>query len=157
MLTAAPPRYLEHRRSLYNKQLGYFIKKKSSHVINASSTEFFSLYSTGLTTLVSASYYFITFYLGIKGVGFLSGPYLETKGIVNHQLMHVSDWFPTLINLAGGKTNGTKPDGFDMWQSIVSNKPSPRKVCYICHHNHSCPVMCLYHSYTYTLTTQYYL
>ena len=73
----------------------------------------------------SARYFTIT---GVKGVGFVTGPVIKTRGVVNHQLMHVSDWFPTLINMAGGSLNGTKPDGYDMWQSITQNKTSPRDV-----------------------------
>ena len=65
---------------------------------------------------------------GVKEVGFVTGPVIKTRGVVNHQLMHVSDWFPTLINMAGGSLNGTKPDGYDMWQSITKNKTTPRDV-----------------------------
>ena len=64
----------------------------------------------------------------MKGVGFVTGPVIKTRGVVNRQLTHVSDWFPTLINMAGGSLNGTKPDGYDMWQSITQNKTSPRDV-----------------------------
>lgn len=62
----------------------------------------------------------------------MSGPVIKTPGIVNHQMMHVSDWFPTLVTLAGGSLQGTKLDGYDMWQSIINNKTSPRNVSY-CH------------------------
>lgn len=63
----------------------------------------------------------------MKGVGIVSGPVIKTPGVVNHQLMHVSDWFSTLTHLAGGSPYGT--DGFDMWKSITQNVESPRKVC----------------------------
>ncbi|KAF6037038.1 hypothetical protein EB796_004655 [Bugula neritina] len=62
---------------------------------------------------------------GVKGVGIVSGPVIKTPGVVNHQLMHVSDWFSTLTHLAGGSPYGT--DGFDMWKSITQNVESPRK------------------------------
>ena len=63
----------------------------------------------------------------MRGVGFVSGPVVDRyKGTVNHQLMHVSDWFPTLIKLAGGSLNDTKPDGYDMRKTITTNQTSPR-------------------------------
>lgn len=37
--------------------------------------------------------------------------------------MHIIDWYPTLINLAGGKINQATPvDGKDVWPMITQNK-----------------------------------
>ena len=70
-----------------------------------------------------------SYMIGMKGIGFVSGPLVQKyAGNVSHHLMHVSDWFPTLINLAGGSLNGTKPDGYDQWETMTSTAENPRKV-----------------------------
>ncbi len=55
---------------------------------------------------------------GIHGVGFVWGKLLEKQGVISKDLMHISDWYPTLVHVAGGSINGSKLDGYDMWNTI---------------------------------------
>ena len=55
----------------------------------------------------------------IHGVGFVSGGLVrKQKGTINNNLIHISDWFPTLIHLGGGNTDDLDLDGYDIWHSI---------------------------------------
>ncbi|XP_065055588.1 arylsulfatase B-like [Rhopilema esculentum] len=77
---------------------------------------------------------------GIKSVSFLSGGFLKRTGFKSDSLVHVSDWFPTLLNLARkhssrvlrsnkpGKVSknnktvkrreGSDLDGIDIWKAV---------------------------------------
>lgn len=73
---------------------------------------------------------------GVRGVGFMRGtdsshhaplPAGETRG--STQLMHISDWFPTLLYVAGIKfvaKSGFALDGMNQWKMIALNNSSPR-------------------------------
>ena len=68
---------------------------------------------------------------GVRGVGFLHGNMLKSKGSVYQGLLHASDWFPTLAEGAAGlelnKSGTLQPlDGVNAWEAILSNTTSPR-------------------------------
>ncbi|GFR27245.1 arylsulfatase B [Trichonephila clavata] len=67
---------------------------------------------------------------GIRAVGFVWSPFLRHRSRIFNELMHISDWLPTLLSAAGG-TEIAKTlkhiDGVDLWPSFVHNLPSPRE------------------------------
>ena len=64
---------------------------------------------------------------GMRGVGFVNSPLLQNPARISREMLHVSDWFPTLVSLAGGDLNGTRPlDGYDIWETINTGTASPR-------------------------------
>ena len=63
---------------------------------------------------------------GIRGVSFILSPLLRRSGYTNTEMMHLVDWLPTLVNMAGGKEPaGT--DGVNQWDMISNNEKTARK------------------------------
>ena len=72
---------------------------------------------------------------GVKGVGFVAGGarvgLTLPPGSESTAMMHVTDWLPTLCEVAGcaggGSPTGTKPlDGVSAWGAIARNESSKR-------------------------------
>ncbi|HTQ84235.1 MAG TPA: arylsulfatase [Pseudolabrys sp.] len=64
---------------------------------------------------------------GTRVVSLINWPNQIKPGTVVDQMVHVVDYYPTLVKLAGGSLSDSKPlDGIDLWPTIVSGKPSPR-------------------------------
>ena len=38
---------------------------------------------------------------GVRGIGFVHGNLLARKGVTCNELLHVTDWYPTILGLAG--------------------------------------------------------
>lgn len=65
---------------------------------------------------------------GIKVPAVLWWPGVIAPGTVRDGLMHISDFYPTLVNLAGGSLRQALPlDGMDMAPMIIGGQPSPRR------------------------------
>ncbi|XP_049956680.1 arylsulfatase B-like [Schistocerca serialis cubense] len=64
----------------------------------------------------------------VKGVALMWSNLLHQTPRVSHQLMHVSDWLPTLYSAAGGNTLdlARNMDGVDQWESLLYNLVSRR-------------------------------
>lgn len=65
--------------------------------------------------------------LGVRGVGFVSGPILSRSG-VSDELTHITDWMPTLLHMAGADTTALELDGVNQWDSINTGSLTPREV-----------------------------
>ncbi|XP_072529707.1 arylsulfatase I [Salminus brasiliensis] len=64
---------------------------------------------------------------GVRGVGFVHSPLLRQRRKVSKALIHITDWYPTLMSLAGGNVSWTQGlDGYNMWDTISEGKESPR-------------------------------
>lgn len=64
---------------------------------------------------------------GVRGVGFIHSPLIRHKRRISKELIHITDWFPTLLRLAGGNISREQNlDGFDVWPVISEGKASTR-------------------------------
>ncbi|KAG0415852.1 hypothetical protein HPB47_006974, partial [Ixodes persulcatus] len=64
---------------------------------------------------------------GTRGSAFIWSPLLNQNRRVSDQMLHITDWLPTLYSAAGGNpVNLGKVDGYDMWTQISYNLPSSR-------------------------------
>lgn len=77
---------------------------------------------------------------GVRGVGMIWSPLLEKQQRISDQLMHITDWLPTLYKAAGGDLSSLPKnlDGIDLWETLSTNKPSLRNevLLNIDHYNH---------------------
>ncbi|MCX6895176.1 MAG: arylsulfatase [Verrucomicrobia bacterium] len=63
---------------------------------------------------------------GIRSVGFAVWDGHIKPGLVINEPMHLVDWFPTLVKIAGGSLEQKLPlDGLDILPTIAEGKPSP--------------------------------
>ncbi|XP_077979359.1 arylsulfatase B-like [Glandiceps talaboti] len=62
---------------------------------------------------------------GTRIPSFVHGNMLEKTGYVNDGMIHAVDWYPTFVELAGGKTD-PDIDGINVWDMLSKGNPSPR-------------------------------
>lgn len=65
---------------------------------------------------------------GVRGAGLIWSPLIKERQRVGKQLIHISDWLPTLLTAAGGNVSELieSIDGKNIWNQLVSDEPSPR-------------------------------
>src|SRR5262249_9136241 len=69
---------------------------------------------------------------GVRVPAWVAGPGKIKPGTVVNEPLHMVNWYPTLLQLAGAKTEQKHPvDGKDMWATIAEGKPSPNDVILI--------------------------
>jgi arylsulfatase A-like enzyme len=69
-----------------------------------------------------------TFEGGVRVACLCRWPGRIPAGSTVDELVHVTDLYPTLVNLAGGSLQQPLPlDGMDMWPTISQGDPSPRR------------------------------
>ncbi|XP_074865944.1 arylsulfatase I isoform X2 [Carettochelys insculpta] len=64
---------------------------------------------------------------GVRGIGFVHSPLIKRKRRTSWALVHITDWYPTLVTLAGGNVSAAEGlDGYNVWPAISEGKESPR-------------------------------
>ena len=66
---------------------------------------------------------------GVRAAGCIYSRLFNNPGRVSLDLMHATDWLPTLLTLVskGKFSNYTKLDGKNLWDTFLHETPSPRK------------------------------
>jgi arylsulfatase A-like enzyme len=65
---------------------------------------------------------------GVRAAAFATWSGRIKPGVTIDQPLHMVDWYPTLLKLAGASLTQKLPiDGLDAWPSITAGRPSPHK------------------------------
>ncbi|XP_076472377.1 arylsulfatase J-like [Babylonia areolata] len=63
---------------------------------------------------------------GTRAAAFIHWPGLTRTGVRYNGMMHAVDWFPTLVEAAGGRVDNEDIDGVSVWKALTTLSPSPR-------------------------------
>ncbi|GJQ65594.1 hypothetical protein Trydic_g7692 [Trypoxylus dichotomus] len=63
---------------------------------------------------------------GVRGAGFIWSPLIKQSRRVSNQMMHITDWLPTLLAVTDEKRVPQNIDGIDVWAAISNDLASPR-------------------------------
>ena len=67
---------------------------------------------------------------GVRAVGFVNSPLLPAvqNGRNVTDLIHVTDWLPTMLGIAGGSIGNLTLDGINQWNTFKEGSASTRTV-----------------------------
>ena len=67
---------------------------------------------------------------GVRAVGFVNSPLLSPtqNGKEIRDLIHVTDWLPTMLSIAGGSIGNLQLDGVNQWNTLKDGDNSARTV-----------------------------
>ena len=66
---------------------------------------------------------------GTRVPGFIHSPLLSKSGYTSYALTHITDWFPTLLRVAGvqpSRISRMKLDGIDQFDTFFNQKATSR-------------------------------
>ncbi|XP_015182415.1 PREDICTED: arylsulfatase B-like [Polistes dominula] len=70
---------------------------------------------------------FTTYEGGVRSASCIYSPLIKKPSTISNQLIHITDWLPTLYSAAGGNLNNLKNfDGIDQWNTIKKGRRSKR-------------------------------
>uniref|UniRef100_A0A6M2DJ96 Putative arylsulfatase b n=1 Tax=Xenopsylla cheopis TaxID=163159 RepID=A0A6M2DJ96_XENCH len=69
---------------------------------------------------------FTLFEGGVRAAAAIWSPLIKTNQKISNQMMHISDWLPTLLSAVNANISIPNLDGVDMWHSLSENTASPR-------------------------------
>ena len=67
---------------------------------------------------------------GMRGDGFIWSPLLKQSPRTSDQMVHITDWLPTLLSASGydmSKLTNRSLDGIDQWAALSQGGESARK------------------------------
>ena len=72
---------------------------------------------------------------GVRVCAFVNWPGKIKADAVNKEALHIIDWYPTLVKLAGGSLKQPLPvDGLDIWPVLTQGSKLPRKALLLVSH-----------------------
>lgn len=72
---------------------------------------------------------------GMRVPTFVAGPFLNKSHYNSSSLMHVVDWYPTLLNLSGAKKIPSNLHGVNQWSTLNGGPPVRSEFVYNINHH----------------------